>query len=363
MKKLLYFASDFKIGLSSVLTDQLLSIVESGIDVVAVAGQCEQEPGLGQLLNEKGIIINRIDGLDVHRDFRRLSSEIERIICSNDINIIHVQNNWQLAITGFVKNKLRFKRKIEIIYTLHGFRHNNPLKSRIAQVIIGTALLLLADHVICMTEYLRRKFKILSYKIELIPLGINNSYFIEDIVYPQVDALHLVFPAQFREGKNQDMVIRAFADYVKIAGDSASDLTLPGNGPLLERMKRLAKDLDIAKQIHFPGLLTKAEVKDTYLSSNTAIVASNSETFGQSIVEPYVIGRTVVSTPVGIAKEIIIDGVNGFIFTSQSELTKALIKIAENKQILIGIGETNFSNRDRFRWSKVTELYKSKLIK
>jgi glycosyltransferase involved in cell wall biosynthesis len=128
-------------------------------------------------------------------------------------------------------------------------------------------------------------------------------------------------------------------------------------------MKRLAKELDIAKQIHFPGLLTKAEVKDTYLSSNIAIVASNSETFGQSIVEPYVIGRTVVSTPVGIAKEIIIDGVNGFIFTSQSELTKALIKIAENKQILIGIGETNFSNRDRFRWSKVTELYKSKLIK
>jgi glycosyltransferase involved in cell wall biosynthesis len=362
MKKLLYFASDFKIGLSALLADQLISIVESGIDVIAVAGECEQERGLGEMLKEKGINVKRIDGLDIHDDFSRLTFEIERIVRDNNIDIIHVQNNWQLAIAGYVKAKFCFKRKIEIAYTLHGFRHNSPVKSRIAQVVIGTALLLLANHVICMTEYLRNKFRLLSYKIDLIPLGINNNYFTNEFVAPKIDALHIVFPAQFREGKNHDMVIRAFADYVRQTKDAESDITFPGNGQLLERMKKLAVELSVDKQIHFPGLLTRNEVKEAYLASNIAIVASNSETFGQSIVEPFVIGRAIVTTPVGIAPEIIVDGKNGVFFSSQKELTAVFIRIANNKQMLIDAGKTNFFGRDKFKWDRVTELYRTKII-
>jgi glycosyltransferase involved in cell wall biosynthesis len=361
MRNLLYFASDFQIGLSAVLTDQLISIVESEINVVAVAGQKEQESGLDNRLKEKKINIVRIDGLDVHHDFIRLTSEIERIVLAHNIDIIHVQNNWQLAIVAFVKFKLLFQRKIEVVYTLHGFRNSSPIKSHIAQVVIGSALWLFADHVICMTKYLRRKFCLLSYKIDLIPLGINDEYFIPSFIPPKTDALHLIFPAQFREGKNQDMIIRAFADYVKWTGDRTSDVTFPGSGPLLEKMKRLANELGIESQIHFPGLLSKEEVKRAYLDSNIAVVASNSETFGQSIVEPYVLGRAVISTPVGIATEIISDGVNGMLFHSQVDLTEALLKIAKDKQLLVTMGANNFGLREAFRWNEVTKLYRTKL--
>jgi glycosyltransferase involved in cell wall biosynthesis len=363
MKKLLYFASDFKIGLSALLTDQLISIKESGIPVVAVAGQEEQEPGLGNRLSEKHIEITRIAGLDAHHDFSRLVNEIVRLVREHKIDLIHVQNNWQLAIAGYVKFKLLFKRKVEVVYTLHGFRHNSPIKSHIAQVVIGTALFFLANHVICMTNYLKRKFCLLSYKIKLIPLGINDEYFIPSFIPPQTDALHLIFPAQFRMGKNQDLIIRAFADYVKETKDSASDVTLPGNGPLKEKMQNLAVELGVGNQVHFPGLLSKEMVKKAYLASNIAIVASNSETFGQSIVEPYVLGRTVVSTPVGIATEIIKKGDNGYLFSSQSELTEVLLQIANHRQSLIEMGKNNFNLRDKFRWSCVTELYKKELIK
>lgn len=360
-KRLLFFASDYSIGLSALLTDQLISIVESGVEVCAVAGENEQESGLSDLLKQKGINIVRIHGLDTHSDFKRIVKEICNIVRDNKIRLIHVQNNWQLVIASFVKNRLLSKQRIKIVYTLHGFRNNNPLKSRIAQVIIGSGLLLLADHVICMTKYLRSKFKLLSYKIELIPLGIKDNFFTDKFIEPPIDAMHMVFPAQFRKGKNQDIIVRAFAKYVQASGDITSTLTLPGAGELEEEIKRLSRELGISRQINFPGLMSKEEIKNLYLNSNIAIVASNSETFGQSIVEPFVIGRCVVSTPVGIAPEIIKDGENGYLFKTEEDLYIILSQISRNMSSLKEIGLTNYNKHDSFSWSNVTSIYIDKL--
>lgn len=72
------------------------------------------------------------------KTFSRLVNDIKEIIQTEDIRLVHVQNNWQLAIIAVVKLKLYFLKKIKIIYTLHGFRHNSFIKSIMAQFIIGT---------------------------------------------------------------------------------------------------------------------------------------------------------------------------------------------------------------------------------
>lgn len=363
MKNLLFFASDFKIGLSALLTDQLCALSTAGANVIAVAGENEQEPGLTELVDKFHIKIIRINGLDTHKEFPRLVRDISEIIRKYEIDIIHVQNNWQLAIAGMAKNQLRFKKKTKIVYTLHGFRHNHPVKAKIAQVIIGSALLVLADNVICMTQYLKSKFKLLSYKIKLIPLGVKEDYFTEKFSEPNSDHLRLIFPAQFREGKNQDMIINAFSEFVNQTQDKNALLILPGNGPLLEKMKTLVLSLKLEKQVLFPGFVSKNQIKELYLESNVAIVASNSETFGQSIVEPFVLGRCVVSTLVGITPEIIKNGENGYIFKTESDLTAILVKINENKSVLYKMGKRNFDSRNLFRWDNITKQYIKEFLK
>lgn len=357
MKKLLYFASDFQIGLSALLTDQLISLQQSGIDVVAVAGSGQQEQGLETKLHSHNVDLIRIPGLDEHKNFKQLSRAIRDLILSRNISIVHVQNNWQLAIMGYVKTLLWPKRRIEIIYTLHAFRHNHPVKAKIAKLVIGSALLLVADHVVCMTRYLKKNFSLLSYKTKLLPLGINDEFFLSEFLPPKVDALRLIFPAQFRKGKNQDLIIQAFHSYCTATNDRTSTLTLPGSGPLLNQMKELASSLNLEKQVIFPGQLSKEEIKNAYLQSNVAIVASNSETFGQSIVEPYVLGRCVLSTPVGVATEIIHNN-NGFLFGNASQLTDILRTLAADKNRLVEIGFNNFNERNQFAWSEITRQYK-----
>lgn len=355
--KLLFFASDFNIGLSQVLTDQLVALNRAGADYIAVAGEKEQEAGLSEILKRENVTIERINGLDIHRDFGRLVNEISALIKKHEVDIVHCQNNWQLAIAYVCKLRLIGCRKLKIAYTLHGFRNNSKAKSVVAQAVIGSALFIAADYVICMTEYLKRKFGILSYKIKLLPLGVNESYYIPGYIPPAVDTLRLVFPAQFRPGKNHDLIIRSFADYVKAANDEKSVLVLPGFGKLMDEAKRLAAGLGISKQVEFPGFLSKEDVKKEYLKSNIAIVASNSETFGQCIVEPFVLGRCVITTPVGIAPEIINDGINGYLFDNGKQLVKLLIDLSKDKYKLRDIGHNNFKNRDMFSWPNVTARY------
>lgn len=363
MKKLLYFTSDYKIGISALLTDQLLSIHKLGIDVIGVGGDNEQEPGLTNMLRGSGVRLKIINGLDEHTNYARLVERIQHIVSENAIDVIHVQNNWQLAISFAVKCRLMFRQKLEIIYTLHGFRHNSRIKSRIAQAVIGSALFVATDHVICMTEYLRKKFRLLSYKINLIPLGVKDDFFVQEYQQPPTDCLRLIFPAQFRKGKNQDMIIKAFGRYVKEATDHHSTLTLPGNGPLLEDARALAKRLGIDKQVIFPGFQSKNDIMRLYLDSNIAIVASNSETFGQSIVEPFVLGRCVLSTPVGIAPEIIKDGENGFLFNNEEQLLQIIKRINQDKTVILTSSKNNFRNRAMFRWETITKEYADSLIR
>ena len=357
MNNLLFFASDFKIGLSSLLTDELMALYNSNINIIAVAGENEQEKGLSEKLTEKKIFIHKIAGLDEHKQFKQLANSLYKLILSNDIRFVHVQNNWQLALIVYVKYILLKSSKLKIIYTLHGFRHNNPVKARIAQLVIGTALLLFADKIICMSTYLVKKFCLLKYKIALIPLGVNEEYFFKEQPAIPSNGLQMVFPAQFRFGKNQDLIIRAFAEHIKKTGDMQSHLIFPGTGPLEDKLKELVKSLNLSDRVTFPGFCSKDVVKDLYLRSNIGIVASNCETFGQSIVEPFVLGRCVISTHVGIAEDILINGENGFFFSNQKELEDVFSQLYNNQNLISKLGSKNYKNRNMFSWNTVKSKY------
>jgi len=359
--KLLFFASDYSIGLSELLFDQLSAINNSNANYIAVAGEKEQIPGLWDKAISQGINLLKIPGLDVHSLFSALVNTLCNISKKENIGVIHVQNNWQLALASSIKIKLWPTQKIKIAYTLHGFRHNHPVKSIIAKTIIGCALNIFADIVICMTEYLRKEFWFLGSKRFLLPLGISNDCFTNSFEFSDSEGLQIIFPGQFRKGKNQDMVIRAFAKHIKRTGDNESHLILPGNGILLNQFKTLTNNLGIETRVSFPGFLKRQDVIELYKKSNVAIVASNSETFGQSIVEPFVLGRCILSTRVGIAPEIIKDGENGFLFSTENQLSNIITKLYNDNHILKIIGKHNFNHRNKFLWSEITKKYSQKM--
>lgn len=363
MKKLLFFVSDYQIGVSSLLTDQVVSLARCGANVIVVGGDKEQEPGLIKRLRSNQIKLYTVQGLDAHSNFQGLATQLKELILKENIEVVHVQNNWQLALIGAVRLRSLFKTNFKIIYTLHGFRNNHLLKAVVAQGVIGIGLFVFANKVICMSDFLKGKFKFLSYKILKLPLGVKQDFFDSSYVQPSKSVLSLIYPAQFRKGKNQETVIRAFNSYVKATRDKSAILTLPGDGDGLESAKALVRDMGIDRRVRFPGRVSRETIKELYLQSNLAIVASDSETFGQCIAEPYVLGRPIITTKVGIAPEIIETGVNGYFFDSEASLTSILLYLNEHRDMINSMGKSNYSGREKFSWPQISSRYIRLLLK
>jgi len=362
--KLLFFASDFQIGLSALLVDEAIALHHQGIPLLCLSGEHEQEQGLRASLQKEGIPFMVMQGLDVHHNFKQLAYQVKCVIEQHEITHIHVQNNWQLAIMAYIKYVLRFHGKVEIFYTLHGFRHNSFVKSIIARLLIGSLLLVAADRIICMCRYLQSVFFPLKYKSVLLPLGVHDAFFAHREQPSIRDAgLQVIYAAQFRKGKNQALVIKAFADYLKRTGDSNSHLFLPGSGMLLSQAKHLVSSLGLQERVSFPGQCSKSKVLDIYKKCNVAVVASNNETFGQSIVEPWILGLVVASRPVGVASNIIIHDKTGFLFKKQAELADILSQLAACPGIQEEIKAAISRNRKMFSWKSVASEYQRILLK
>lgn len=156
--KVLFFASDYQIGLSALLTDQIVALHQAEVPVMCICGDREQEPGLQDRLRRLGVPFIVVPGLDVHAQALKLVGVIAGLMQREGISVVHVQNNWQLLLVSLAKLRCIFSCGFSIVYTLHGFRHNSFVKSWVARLMIGGALFLFANRVICMSQYLADVF-------------------------------------------------------------------------------------------------------------------------------------------------------------------------------------------------------------
>lgn len=344
-------------GNSALLTEQLIALHKQHKKVCGILSTKEQESGLIDKLNSLLIPNYILPGLAEHQSFKKDAIQLKKIIEEQLIDVVHIQTNWELALIIYVKYILGVCRKFKMVYTIHAYRNNKRYKSYLVRVLLTFFLAFFMDKVICMCTSLKNSFRWLSYKIAMIPLGVDENFFECPYQSLPIDKLRLIYPAQFRVGKNQDIVIRAFAEYRNMTRDMNSILILPGNGELLQKMKDLCKDLGCEQQVLFPGYCSKREILEYYKKSNNAVIASDSETFGLCIAEPFVLGLNIITTRVGVSSDIIRNKEGGFFFKTQEELKLIFLELSKNPLLIQQNGKRNFQMRDKFRWSIITKEY------
>jgi glycosyltransferase involved in cell wall biosynthesis len=96
---------------------------------------------------------------------------------------------------------------------------------------------------------------------------------------------------------------------------------------------------------------------ELYRKCQFAVVPSNVETFGLCIIEPFALGRVVISRHVGVADDIIVHGQNGFLFDTEEDLLELLISIFQDKEKCCLVAKKAFDAREAFRWDNLTGKY------
>jgi len=106
--------------------------------------------------------------------------------------------------------------------------------------------------------------------------------------------------------KNHAMVLRALQRL-----DEDVHLVLIGEGPSRYALEELAKELHIARRVHFTGQLVATENLHQFF--DVSVLCSRSEGFPNAVIEALAAGCPVVATPVGGVPEVIIERQTGLL--------------------------------------------------
>ena len=128
----------------------------------------------------------------------------------------------------------------------------------------------------------------------------------------------VLFVGRISSVRNVDHLIEAFSristeDAVLTIVGGEEKLSKREGAGYLSSLRREARSLTNGGRIEFTGPLYGAELEKMYLSSDLFVCASRYESFGQPIIEAAAHGLPVISTPVGVASDIVIDGKTGYL--------------------------------------------------
>ncbi len=156
--------------------------------------------------------------------------------------------------------------------------------------------------------------------ITVIPCGVNTELFrpLDRRAARERLALngdkHLLFVGRIEPLKGVDRLLGA----VGYLGDRHPlQLLVIGGGwnsrRELERLKALARELDIEERVTFLGLVKQAELPFYYSAADVCVVPSHYESFGLVALESLACGTPVVATDVGCAPGVIRQGQTGYV--------------------------------------------------
>jgi glycosyltransferase involved in cell wall biosynthesis len=234
---------------------------------------------------------------------------------------IIIASLWPLTFLSAIT--IRFKlRKTKIICIEHGsLKYQVRNKSKLYKLFLKWSLKLtlrFCDRIVCVSKGLKKELQeITNYKGKKLisianPIELDlsdNTSEIAEVVKKTTKGHIFLSVGRLKKVKNIPLLLNAFK--IVLQKIEATFLIL-GDGPETENLKKLAKDLDIEENVQFLGFMNNC--KPYYQYADTFVLSSNSEGFGNVIVEALMEGCTVVSTdcPYG-PKEILDNGKYGYL--------------------------------------------------
>lgn len=122
--------------------------------------------------------------------------------------------------------------------------------------------------------------------------------------------------AVLNANKRHALLFEAFAQ--AFAGQPDVQLHLAGNGPLREALEAQARQLGIAQQVVFHGMLSREHILALLDQAHAAVLASARETYGIALAEALCRGLPVVSTRSGGPEMFVEPGINGELSATDS---------------------------------------------
>ena len=131
--------------------------------------------------------------------------------------------------------------------------------------------------------------------------------------------------------KSFDKIISNLVPLTKI--NNKIKFMLVGDGPELDKLKDMVKDLKLGNNVIFTGLIDYDLVPSYYNSFDIMVSFSKTETQGMTIIEGLASSLPVVCINDTSFREMVQNTYNGYLFNNDDEFRKYILELSSNKEL------------------------------
>lgn len=162
--------------------------------------------------------------------------------------------------------------------------------------------------------------------------------------YPNHDFI-ILMASRLTQEKNIGMAIEAFEGVIKKISHSNSKLPknplllIVGDGPESESLKLKVVSSKLENNVRFESFVDSATLFSYYKTADLFLLTSNYEGYGRTVIEAMSAGLPTIMTDVGIAGDILIDDLDGFVvpINKSAILAEIIIKLIYDQDRLASI--------------------------
>ena len=208
-----------------------------------------------------------------------------------------------------------------------------------------------ADYVVFQTEEVRSMFSPITQAHScVLPNPVSVTCCAED-----VRKLRIVNVARLHKNKNQELLIRAFSEF--LPAHPQYTLSFYGEGQEYESLKKLTADLGIESNVVFHGNVSN--IHEQISDAGMFVLSSNTEGMPNALLEAMMMGIPCVSTNCTGAKEVIRDHKNGLLteMGNVAALSDAMAYMADHPEEADRMRREAQVTAQAFRKDKVLEQW------
>jgi len=316
-------------------------------------------------INKVGnITIEFVGYRNTFQKYRNLFIRAARYIEQGKVSLVSADQPFSGLLIGYLlRKKFNIPLNVQMFAAVleNGYRNN----FKICMASLAMKILLKkADSIRAMCirhkEMLIKNAKLDSSKIYVCPPCYDIENFIkmeERLPREEFKAYSniILFVGRLENQKDLPTLLRSIS-LIKRENPKILCLII-GRGSKLHKLQKLAKLLDVDKNIIFLGQIPNYELPKYYNSSDIFVLSSLKESLGVVMVEAAACKKPIVSTRTIGAQELVIDGFNGYIVNIKDYKEFAeKIKILLNDSVLRKtMGENNYQHLSRLGYLEANQ--------
>lgn len=219
-----------------------------------------------------------------------------------------VIHNQQVSLHSWPSQRIAVARKVPLILRFACSGQSGDL-ARLRSVRYGPLMipaLYKADRFIVLSNDLHDEVVAAGFPADRVcfrPNGVDAKYFHAD-GRPQPGygdkIFHFIFVGRFDQQKGVDVLLHALAA-MKI--ESGWELSLYGDGPLLDQLRKLSCELGLNGRVHFKGHIK--DMSNIYRHADLLVLPSLHEGMPNVVLEAMASGLPVLATDIGGSRELL----------------------------------------------------------